>query len=394
MIFLQRIKNLVDKIKNNSIIILHSGSEIIKSEDEYYDFYVNKNFFYLTNIRQNDCFLLIIKVKDNEFYKYISIDKTDIKKEKWFGKMLNEEDIMNTTCFNKSEILYNDYIIKNIEFFLKKYKIENIYLDFKNNSKTKDLINSNNIENIYDKIIDLRRIKDDYEIKNIKEAINITNIGLNKIKELKDNASYEYELYNAFNHEILNHGTHEIGFKSIISSGINTCCLHYSNHYNKIDKENNILLCDVGARFNNYSADITRTYFINNTPNTLQSTIYNIVLECNKYIINNIKPGINLKYLQNLTIDFFKENCKKECLIKDITELDEYYFHNVSHHLGLDTHDPIDREVILEPNNIITCEPGLYFEKYKIGVRIEDDILVTKDSCINLSKIISKDLKS
>ena len=387
---LARINNLVKKIKDKSMIILHSGSNIVKSEDECYDFDVNKNFFYLTNIRQKDCYLFIVKINNTEYFKYISIDKIDEDKIKWLGKMLNNNDIINYSCFENEEILYNGKLEKNIEEFIKKFKIENIYLDFKNDLKTKELIKFTNVEDIYDDIIELRKIKDEYEINNIKEAIKITNIGLNKIIELKDNVEYEYEIYNAFNHEILNHGTHEIGFNSIVASGINSCCLHYPKPYSKIDKENNVLLCDVGARFNNYSADITRTYFINNKPNNLQLTIYNTVLECNKYIINNVKPGINLKFLQDLAVEFFKNKCLKEGLIKDYDELKQYYFHSVSHHLGLDTHDPINREVILEPNNVITVEPGLYFEKYKIGIRLEDDILVTKDGCINLSETISK----
>ena len=393
--FSNRINNLIKNINNNSLVILHSGLEITKSEDIFYEFIVNRNFFYLTNIRQKNSFLIIFKISENEYYKYISVDKIDETKVKWFGKTLNENDIINNTCFTKEEILNNDILESKLKKLISIYKSNKIYLDFKNNNKTKELAENLNfkddkIEDIYSKIIELRAIKDNLEVENIKKAIEITKIGIEKIKNIKDNVEYEYEIFNAFNHEILNHGTHEIGFDSIIASGVNSCCLHYPNPYSKIEK-GNILLCDVGARYNNYSADITRTLVIGDKFNDLQSTIYNIVLECSKYIINNVKPGINLNHLQNLTVDFFTNKCLKEGLIKDKEDLENnYYFHKVSHHLGIDTHDPISREYNLKPGNVITVEPGLYFENHKIGVRIEDDILVTENGHINLSENIEK----
>jgi len=392
--FSNRIKNIIKNINNNSLIILYSGLKKVKSEDAYYDFIVNRNFFYFTNITQENSYLVILKISENEYYKYIFIDEIDESKIKWFGKMLDENDIITNTCFAKEEIFNNNILESKLKEIASKYKPNKVYLDFKNNIKTKELaenlnFNDDKIEDIYSKIIELRAIKDDFEIENIKKAIEITKLGIDKIKEIKDKVEYEYEIFNAFNHEILNHGTHEIGFDSIIASGINSCCLHYPTPYSKLEK-NSILLCDVGARYNNYSADITRTLVVGDKFNDLQSTIYNIVLECNKYIINNVKQGINIKYLQNLTVDFFSNKCLKEGLIKNKDELKNYYFHNVSHHLGIDTHDPISRDKYLQPGNVITVEPGLYFENHKIGVRIEDNILVTENGHINLSENIKK----
>jgi len=390
MYFNTRIENIIKNIDDNSMIILHSGLEIVKSEDIFYEFITNRNFFYLTNIRQKNTFLILLKISDDNYYKFISIDKIDESKVKWFGKMLTEDDIVTNTHFSNEEILTNDILELKLKELTTKYKINKLYLDFKNNNVTKELakklnFKEDNIEDIYDKIIKLRAIKDIFEVDNIRKAIEITKKGIEKIEKIKDYMNYEYEIYNSFNHEILNYGTHEIGFDTIIASGINSCRLHYPTPYSKIEK-NSVLLCDVGARYNNYSADITRTFIIGDRFNDLQYTIYNIVLECNKEVIRNIKPGININYLQELTINFLADNCLKEGLIKDRDEIDNYYFHCVSHHLGLDTHDPISREYKLKPGNVITVEPGLYFEQYKIGVRIEDDILVTENTSINLLK--------
>ena len=159
-----------------------------------------------------------------------------------------------------------------------------------------------------------------------------------------------------------------------------------------LNKEDMILL-DLGAECNNYHADISRTYPITGKYSPLQKKIYTIVLECNKHIIEMIKPGVSIRDLQNETINFLAEGCLKEGLIKDKEEIKNYYFHGVSHHIGLDTHDPYPRySGTLVPGMILSCEPGLYFEELGIGVRIEDDILITEDGNINLSEDIIKEI--
>ncbi|MCQ2787333.1 MAG: M24 family metallopeptidase, partial [Bacilli bacterium] len=230
------------------------------------------------------------------------------------------------------------------------------------------------------------------EVNDIKEAIKVTHLGLKRIvKELKT-ANNEMEIYNAFNHEILNHGTHEIGFPSIIATGVHTCCLHYPTPTDKIDRSS-LILCDVGAAYNHYSSDVTRTYPISGKFNDLQKKIYSIVLLANKTIIDAIRPGIMLKDLQELTKKTLIKGCLDAGLVKEANELEKYYFHNVSHHLGLDTHDASDKEKPLAPGMVITVEPGLYFKEHKIGVRIEDDVLVTKDGHEVLSKEIAKEIE-
>jgi Xaa-Pro aminopeptidase len=160
-----------------------------------------------------------------------------------------------------------------------------------------------------------------------------------------------------------------------------------------MNKEDLILL-DLGAQNNMYHADISRTYPISGKFTDLQKKIYTIVLECNKHIISLIKPGVSIKYLQEETISFLAKHCKIQGLINDEKEISSYYYHGVSHHIGLDTHDPYPRyKGELVPGMIISCEPGLYFEDLGIGVRIEDDILVTEEGNENLSKDIIKEIE-
>ena len=123
-----------------------------------------------------------------------------------------------------------------------------------------------------------------------------------------------------------------------------------------------------------------------------QREIYEAVLNCNKAVISFAKPGLTLKELQEFTIDFLKGECLKRKLISKDDDILKYYIHNVSHFLGLDTHDVGDRARKLVPGNVITVEPGLYFVELGIGVRIEDDVLITEDGCRVLSKGIKKEV--
>lgn len=385
-----RRNNLLKSLPEKSLLILSAGKEITQSEDSNFPFYVNRNFFYLTNISQANSILVIAKT--NEVKEYLFIDEYDEKKEKWFGKKLTPgeakelskiDEIRSLTNFN-NEIRE---IIKTVSNVYLDFKVDNTYL----NEVRKSFPNLK-INNVYPLIVDLRMIKDESEINDIKEAIKITHLGLNRvIKELKT-ANNEMEIYNAFNHEILNHGTHEIGFPSIIATGVHTCCLHYPTPTDNIDRSS-LILCDVGAAYNHYSSDVTRTYPISGKFNDLQKKIYQIVLNTNKQVIETIKPGVMLKDLQEVAKKTLIAGCLEAGLVAKAEELEKYYFHNVSHHLGLDTHDASNKDKPLAPGMIITVEPGLYFKEHKIGVRIEDDVLVTANGHEVLSKDIAKNIE-
>ena len=381
--------NLLKSLPEKSILILTAGKEINQSEDATFPFCVNRNFFYLTNISQANSILVISKT--DRVKEYLFIDDYDEKKEKWYGKKLTHEEAKQLSEINEIHSLTN--LNNELREILK--SVSNVYLDFKmDNTYFNDVKKSFpnlKINNVYPNIVNLRMIKDESEINDIKEAIKITHLGLKRVIQELKTASNEMEVYNAFNHEILNHGTHEIAFPSIIATGVHTCCLHYPTPTDQIDRSS-LILCDVGAAYNHYSSDVTRTYPISGKFNDLQKKIYSIVLLANKTIIDAIRPNVTLTDLQELTKKTLIKGCLDNGLVKEASELEKYYFHNVSHHLGLDTHDASVKEKPLAPGMVITVEPGLYFKEHKIGVRIEDDVLVTKDGHEVLSKEIVKEI--
>ncbi len=178
-------------------------------------------------------------------------------------------------------------------------------------------------------------------------------------------------------------------FKSICASGKRATVLHYSDN-NQTMNDGELFLCDLGATFKNYCADISRTFPVNGKFTNRQKEIYEVVLGAQRVVEENAKPGITLRELNKLVVDYYTKELPKHNLNKDVSE---YYFHGVSHHLGLDTHDVNIGNVPLVAGNIITNEPGLYIEDENIGIRIEDDLLITGTGNTVLSSDIPKQIE-
>ena len=198
----------------------------------------------------------------------------------------------------------------------------------------------------------------------------------------------EYEIEAYFDFELKKNGVNDFAFKSIAASGINGTILHYSDN-NYQTKNNDLILFDVGAQWEYYNGDITRTFPVNGKFTKRQKQIYNIVLEGQQKVINAIKPNIEFKKLNEILKEHYAIELKKIGLISFDDEVSKYYYHSVSHMLGLETHD-VGRhnEGVLKEGMVFTVEPGLYIAEEEIGIRIEDNIMVTKNGCEVLSKDI------
>lgn len=409
--FIQRREKLISKLEDNSLSIVYSGMPIKSSADEDFDFIVNRNFLYLTNIHEEGCMLMIKKsggiVKETLF-----ILPFDPLVEKWTGKRLTAEE--GTALSGVTNILYSTQFESELDSELKSGKYEKVYFDLEEElkigknlttismkEKVENTFKNIKVLDIYPLIVRLRMVKSDAEIEEFKKAIEKTNNALmTTVKRVKEGL-YEYQLAATFFYELQNYDRSELSFPTIASSGVNATCLHYTAGAGLL-KNSDMILFDLGGRHNTYCADISRTFPISGKFSPLQKTIYEIVLNCNKYMIEKvIKPGLSLKEINLAAREFLATECVKANLIETKEDIDKVYYHSVSHSIGLDTHDPFVgsdpsinyRDVKLEERNIISDEPGLYFKELNIGVRIEDDILVTKNGAICLSSSIIKEVK-
>ena len=396
-------KELLNSLDDNSLVILYSGALKHRSADSSYPFVVNMNFFYLTGIKQDNVYYLCKKIK-GKVEEHLFIYENYPVKVRWIGAYLYENEAREISNVENIHFVheFDAFLVKT----LRNVNIKSVYIDLENSGYTgqvnfgkvlKDKVNSlaldKKVKDIYPLIVALRGVKKPYEVELYKEDVRVTNLALQEVMRRLKELDYEYQVQAVFEGAIKYYGNANTSFETIAASGKNAAILHYSENSMKMNKEDMILL-DLGAENNMYHADISRTYPLSGKFNELQKTIYTIVLECNKHIISLIKPGVTIRELQNETIAFLAEHCLEQGLISSLEEIKNYYFHGVSHHIGLDTHDPYPRyQGELKEGMIISCEPGLYFEELGIGVRIEDDILVTSDGNINLSKDIIKEVE-
>ena len=407
--FEQRRKKVFEQMKDNSVAIFFSGVSKIASEDEYLPFCCNNNFFYLTNIRQEHSILMLIK-GIGERKAYLFIDPYSELKEKWTGKRLTVDkammlsdiknvyttdnfDTMLALALSNENNQYGDIDCVYLDLTSPEQKIdEGQYInDF--SVKLRLDYNDKNIVDVYPLMRDLRMVKSSMEIEYIIKAIEKTNNGIAYIVNKLSGGLVEHEIADHFEMYGRAHDRAPLAFSTIIAGGKNATCLHYPyEQQNDALKEDDLVLFDLGYSYNGYSADISRTFPVSGKFNDLQRKVYEAVLNCNKAVIAYAKPGLTLRNLQEYATEFLKKECIRLKLMDPSDDIRNYYYHSVSHHLGLDTHDVSERDRPLTNGNIITVEPGLYFNKFGIGVRIEDDVLITLDGSVVLSKNIVKEI--
>lgn len=403
--YAERRAKIIDKLEDFSVLVLFSGRSKMCSADETYPFVTNRNFYYLTGIDQEDSVLIITKspISTNTF---LFIQPYNELKEKWTGIRLKDfeakkisgvDNILFYDTWNaKLDVILNEMIQSNGK--------SSLYLDLENELKIKESYTTKelkfelesqyadkiDVKNIYDTLVHLRMVKSHEEIQLLKEAARITNLGLNSVLSVIGPNMREYQIAALFEYTIRDVANCKTSFNTIAAAGKNATILHYPNPIDTL-KDGDLMLLDLGAEYGHYCADVSRTYPINGKYFGTAEKIYDIVLGANKNVADICAPGVTIAQLQKATIEFLTDGCLKAGLIKTREEISNYYFHNVSHHIGLDTHDPSFRDLPLEPGNVISDEPGLYFKELGIGVRIEDDLLVTKNGCIVLTADIAKE---
>jgi Xaa-Pro aminopeptidase len=239
----------------------------------------------------------------------------------------------------------------------------------------------------------LRMVKQPIELEQIQAAIDVTADALNAVKRKGfDRFEYEYQLESAitdkFNRKRAVHA-----YSPIVASGGNACTLHYVHNSDPI-QQNAFVLLDVGAEVNNYAADITRTYPVG-IVSKRHKTVYEAVLAVQEHAFGLLKPGVTVRDFEDEVQQFMGEKLRELGLIKTIEteEVRKYYPHATSHFLGLDVHDIGDYERPLEPGVVMTVEPGIYIPEEGIGIRIEDNVVITDTGITNLSAKLNRVLE-
>ena len=396
-LYSKRREMLQKNLGKNSIAIFFSNDAV----NEEGRFKINRNFYYLTGIDKRDMALALID-KNGVVSEHLFILPYDEKLALWVGGRLSKEEASEISDV-KDIRDYNDFdsFIDSILDYYRGLQDIKIYLDIfvdedgnpsKSSNYGKELIKKYPhlmIKDSFPFTTRMRLIKDEYEITCIKQANAITKQGvLAMMKSIKPGLN-EMSMEGVFTFTLNQNVCNEFAFKTIAASGPRATTLHYSNN-NQVMKDGELFLQDLGATFKHYCADVTRTYPVNGIFTDRQKELYQIVLNVQKLVQNNARVGVKIKDLNNLVIQYYKQELPKHGLNKDVSE---YYYHSISHHLGLDCHDADGGlGAVLEAGNVISNEPGLYVADEGIGIRIEDDLLITGTGAVNLSEGIIKEI--
>ncbi len=390
-------KALGEEMKDQSMLILFAGNAPKKSADATYDFTPNRHFYYMTGIDEENVILTMVK-DQGQIKETLFIKERDPLMVKWVGETISEEEAKEKSGVETIKFIdaFDAYLHQTIN----KENKTCLYLDLeKDNYEAQDTIGvafakgikvkypQIKVGNIYNEISELRVLKKDVEVENLKKAIKITGEGIYHLMKNTKPGMKEYELEAYYDFILKKSGVKDFAFTTICASGHNATVLHYVEN-NAAVKDGDLVLLDLGAQYEYYSGDVSRTFPVNGKFTDRQRVFYDLVLKAHDEVIAMVKPGVPYTRINELVQEIYAKGLKELGLIEKDEEVRKYYYHNTSHYLGLDTHDVGKRDVILEEGMVITVEPGLYIEEESIGIRLEDDILITKDGCENLSKEI------
>lgn len=390
-------ENLLGKMKPGEMAVFFSGEAPQSTADFKYSFLADKNFYYLTGTDREGFILLMMKTETGT-ETILFIEKPDYDVEKWVGRKLTIEQAKEISGIDNIQYLSGFESFLNRTIYSTKY--DNIYLDIPRMKFEGEMTVSMQfarkiqknypnlvIKNTHKYMCELRMIKSEFEIEEIRKAIALTKEGLENVMRTLKPGDYEYVPQAEFAYSIMRNGADRNSFETIAASGENAVILHYVEN-NQIMQDGDLILMDLGAQKNHYAADITRTYPINGKYSERQKELYNIVLKAHDEVIKIMKPGILFTDLNKRCSEVLTEELTRIGLIKEASDLGKYYYHGVSHFMGLDVHDIGFRDVHLEKGMVFTVEPGLYIAEEKIGIRIESDVLITDGGCENLSEDI------
>ena len=400
MSFAEHRERLYQTLAENTLVIAYAGIPIHTNEDDYYDFAVNSQYFYLTGLeRQNTAFLAYKTAEKTR--EILFIEEPDPQSERWTGKMPTKEEVRSVSGIE--DVRYTDRLEDAISGFMGFCRVDQAYFDLyrcqMNDLPDYNLVMAERFKQAYPHVIlkdlhtacvPLRERKDAEEVERIRKALDVTRSGLEFVMKNLKPGMMEYQVQADFEYACRRQGAKRLAFPVIAGSGINGCMMHYETNHCEV-QDGSLILLDLGAKLENYCSDITRTYPANGKFSPRQREIYELVLKANEAVAAAAKPGITTRDLNDVACQVLGEGLLAMGMIRDASEVDKYYMHSVSHPIGIDVHDVSLAGDVLQPGWVISNEPGLYIDEEAIGIRIEDDLLITEDGCEVLSKDIIKD---
>ncbi|KPM49363.1 aminopeptidase P N-terminal domain-containing protein [Jiulongibacter sediminis] len=398
-LFIKNRKKLGSQLKDGAVAILCSNEVLPTNADGVFGFKQNSDLFYLCGIDQEETYLILQPNHPVESHREILfIRETNDHLKIWEGEKLSKEQAREISGIEK--VLWSHQLDGYLKRTLPEAK--SIYLnanehDGRNtefrtkseefNQKVMAAYPLFEVNRLAPILGELRLIKEKEEIDQLRKALAITKKGFLRLADKITPDIHEFELEAHLTHEFLINRSRGHAFPPIMASGKNACVLHYVTN-NEVCKDGDLILMDFGAEYANYNADITRCLPVNGKFTERQKLVYKAVLNVFHFAKERIVAGNTMEKLreetsQKMEAELIKLGLlKKEDVEKQKPESPlyrKYFPHSISHHLGLDVHDVGSRYAVFQPGMVLTCEPGIYIEEECLGVRLENDILITED---------------
>ncbi len=409
-------ENLRALMGNNSVAVFFSNAIKNRSNDVDFQYHQDPNFYYLTGLREPNSILVIFKnqveINGEKTKEILFIQPKEKSKEVWTGKRLGKLGVemilgietsysnkeFNTTNLNFEQFSKVYHLPKQTDVndnVFDKSDLYNLYLQFDSKIAPVETEKEDKTK-LIQWLAKLREVKTSEELYLMRKAIDITCVAQKELmKALQPNMT-EYQSEAIIEYIFKASGAEYPGFPSILGSGENSCILHYSTN-RKTMLGSNLLVSDVGAEYHGYTADVTRTMPVDGHFSKEEKIIYDIVLKAQKAGIEECKAGNSFWDPNIAATSVISQELQKLGIIKSPIGVRRYFMHGTSHYLGLDVHD-VGTYLPLKANSIITVEPGIYIPEgspcdkkwWNIGVRIEDDVLITTEKPEVLSDCIPK----
>ena len=409
-LFINNRKRFVSHLKENSIAVFNSNDIMPTSADGTIPFVQHTDILYLSGIDQEESILVICPdAKNGEHKEVLFLKETNEHIAVWEGAKLTKEQAREISGIEtvywldqfeqvfRSMMMYSEHVYLNTnEHFRIGERVEMETRDDRFRKWCMDIYPLHHYTRVAPVMHQIRAIKSDIEIALIQRACDITNKGFRRVLDFVKPGVWEYEIEAEIIHEFIRNRSKGFAYEPIIGSGASSCVLHYIEN-NKQCKDGDIILMDFGAEYANYSSDLTRVIPVNGRFSDRQKAVYNAVLRVHKESRDMLRPGVDLlKFQKEVGKIMEKELIGLGLLDRhDVEKQDpkkplyrKYFMHNTSHHLGLNVHDYGSNYHKLEAGMVFTVEPGIYIFEEGLGVRIENDVVVTNDAPIDLMRDI------
>ena len=418
--FLRRRQALLAKMVPASAALIFAAPEVTRSADSEYPYRQNSDFWYFTGFNEPEAVLVLIKSDETHNHSVLFNRLRDKTAEIWFGRRLGQEAAPEKLGVDRalafSEIDEQLHQLLNGLDVVYHAQGEHAYadtivftaLDKLRRGSRQNLVAPATLTDWRPWVHEQRLFKSEEEIVAMRRAGEITALGHTRAMEKCRPGMFEYQLEGEILHEFNRHGARFPSYNTIVGSGENGCILHYTENESQM-RDGDLVLIDAGCEYKGYAGDITRTFPVNGKFSAPQRAIYDIVLESLETALQIYRPGTSMQEVTTQVVRIMVNGLVNLGILKgDVDQLitdnahRPFFMHGLSHWLGLDVHDVghygKDRSRLLEPGMVITVEPGLYIapdadvpaEYRGIGIRIEDDILITADGNENLTASVVK----